>query len=166
MLHIFLKDSQKQIQFKDYPGDDPIKFMMNFKKIFPSVLDLLLPVLPEDQSQLQQVTWESDRQAFAAFKRLLQDWATVEIRLAAFKQIKQHQQTQRLLDQAQQVRKRFQTQQLRLNLLEADYVFLLAIHSLLDAELVELGTPFYVPSLQKHWQQEIPAAVLNMNINL
>ena len=166
MLRIFLKDTKKHIEFVDYPGDDPIKFMMNFKKIFPSVLDLLLPVLPEEQSQLQEVTWESQSDALLLFKRLIQDWATVEIRLSAYQQVKQQANTQHLLNQAQQVRKRFHSEQPRLNLLEVDYVFLLAVHSLLDAELVELGTPFYVPTLQKNWQKDIDPRILTMDIHV
>ncbi|KAA8734804.1 hypothetical protein F4V57_03320 [Acinetobacter qingfengensis] len=164
MLHIFLKDSQKNIEFHDYPGEDPIKFMMNFKKIFPSTFDLLLPVLPEDESQLDQVTWESDRHALELFKRLIKEWAIVEIRLSALTKFKQQDDANKLVKQAQQIRKNFQHKQIRLNLLEADYVFLLATHSLLDAELVELGTPFYLPTLKQSWQADIPKSVLNMTI--
>lgn len=47
MLSIYLTDVQQHVQFKDYPSEQPVKFILNFKKIFPSVMELLLPVLPE-----------------------------------------------------------------------------------------------------------------------
>lgn len=50
MLDIYLTDVQKQVQFKDYPGEHPVKFILNFKKIFPSVMELILPVLPDDEN--------------------------------------------------------------------------------------------------------------------
>ena len=50
MLDIYLTDVQKKVQFKDYPGEHPVKFVLNFKKIFPSVMELLLPVLPENEN--------------------------------------------------------------------------------------------------------------------
>lgn len=48
MLSIYLTDTQQHVQFNDYPSDQPVKFLLNLKKIFPSTGDLLLPVLPED----------------------------------------------------------------------------------------------------------------------
>ena len=50
MLDIYLTDVQKNVQFNDYPGEHPVKFVLNFKKIFPSVMELLLPVLPENEN--------------------------------------------------------------------------------------------------------------------
>lgn len=164
MLLVFLKDSQKTVEFTDFPGEDPIKFMMNFKKIFPSVFDLILPILPEDENRVQEISWESTSQHFKLFKRLIQDWATVELRLGAISQYKDKAFANELVRQAQQIRKKFQIQQPRLNLLHADYVFLQAIHSLLDAELVELGAVFYLPTLRQNWQQDIPKDILNMTI--
>lgn len=165
MLEIFLKDRQKTVQFTDFPGDDPIKFMMNFKKIFPSIFDLLLPILPEDDAQLDQVTWESTEQDFKLFKRLIQEWATVEIRLAALRQYKDQNFANQQVKRAQQARKKFQDAQQHLNLVYGDYVFLQAIHSYLDAELVELGASFYVPILKQNWQQDVPKHVLNAQVS-
>ncbi len=42
--------SKRKVQFKDYPGEHPVKFVLNFKKIFPSVMELMLPVLPENEN--------------------------------------------------------------------------------------------------------------------
>ena len=160
MLTIFLKDSQNTIEFNDYPGQDPIKFMMNFKKIFPSTFDLLLPVLPENQEDLAEVTWESTGADFEIFKRLIQEWANVEIRLNALTQYKDQQTSHQIVKQAQLVRKKFQHKQPRLQLLQGDYIFLQAAHTLLDAELVEIGGKFYLPTLQENWKDLMPKAVL------
>ena len=70
MLDIYLTDVQKNVQFNDYPGEHPVKFVLNFKKIFPSVMELLLPVLPENEN-LEEMTWESTTTDFELFKLLL-----------------------------------------------------------------------------------------------
>lgn len=165
MLSIFLKDRQQTIKFTDYPSTDPIKFMMNFKKIFPSTFDLLLPILPEDQTTLDDVTWESTTKDFDLFKRLIQEWATVELRLAALRKMKNEQAANDLVRKAQLARKQFQNKQKRLNLLQADYMFLQTVHSLLDLELVEIGANFYLPTLRQTWQDVIPESILNTTIN-
>ena len=164
MLTIFLKDRQQTVQFTDYPSTDPIKFMMNFKKIFPSTFDLLLPVLPDDESKLNEVTWESTAEDLKLFQRLIQEWATVELRLSVLRKMKNEQAANDTVRQAQLARKQFQSKQQRLNLLQADYIFLATIHSLLDMTLVEIGSAFYLPSLRKTWQDIIPEAVLNQSI--
>ena len=164
MLTIFLKDSQTTIEFKDYPGQDPIKFMMNFKKIFPSTFDLLLPILSQDEENLSEVTWESSQADFEIFKKLIQEWANVEIRLNALGKYKDQQASHEVIKQAQQVRKTFQHKQARLNLLHADYMFLQAAHTLLDAELVEIGSKFYLPTLQDNWKEIIPKSILQQQL--
>ena len=165
MLTIFLKDSQNTIQFKDYPGEDPIKFMMNFKKIFPSTFDLLLPVLSEDEENLSEVTWESTQADVELFKRLIQEWANVELRLGALTKYKNAEAAHTVVKTAQAARKKFQHKQQRLNLLQADYVFLLAIHTGLDAELVEIGTKFYLPTLHENWKTIVPKDVLQYTLS-
>ena len=87
MLDIYLTDVQKNVQFNDYPGEHPVKFVLNFKKIFPSVMELLLPVLPENEN-LEEMTWESTTTDFELFKLLLSGWGVIEMRLNAIKQFK------------------------------------------------------------------------------
>ncbi|MFY0109908.1 hypothetical protein ABTU74_08490, partial [Acinetobacter baumannii] len=82
MLSIYLTDTQQHVQFNDYPSDQPVKFLLNLKKIFPSTADLLLPVLPED-NDLENVTWESTSKDFEVFKKLLAGWGVIELRLNA-----------------------------------------------------------------------------------
>lgn len=164
MLTIFLKDQQHVIKFTDYPSTDPIKFMMNFKKIFPSTFDLLLPVLPEDETKLDEITWESTSKDFNLFKQLIQEWATVELRLSAVRKMKNEDAANSLVRKAQVARKEFQTKQQRLNLLHADYVFLHTVHTLLDLELVEIGAKFYLPTLQASWKNTIPDQILKLTV--
>ena len=164
MLHIFLKDRQQTVKFTDYPSTDPIKFMMNFKKIFPSTFDLLLPVLPDDPTKLDEVTWESTSADLKIFQRLIQEWATIEMRLSALRKMKTEQVANDLVRKAQLARKKFQNKQIKLGLLQADYIFLLTAHSLLDLELVEIGANFYLPVLKKAWQDLVPDEVLNASV--
>lgn len=164
MLTIFLKDQKKVIEFTDYPSTDPIKFMMNFKKIFPSTFDLLLPVLPEDETKLDEVTWESTTQDFEIFKQLIQEWATVELRLSALRKMQKEEAANILVRKGQAARKEFQAKQKRLNLVHADYVFLHTLHTLLDVELLEIGAKFYLPTLQDNWKNVIPQEILKLSV--
>lgn len=163
MFKIFLKDQQKSIEFSDYPSDDPVKFMMNFKKIFPSTMDLLLPVLPDDADQIDIITWESTQSDFEVFKRIIHEWATVELRLKALTKLKNRESANHLVKQAQQARKSFQQQQDRHDALHGDFVFLSALHSHLDTELVEIGAKFYLPTLRNDWKNDVPKAVLMLS---
>ncbi len=165
MLHVFLTDSQKNIEFSEYPSHEPIKFMMNFKKIFPSISDLLLPILPENESDIHQMIWESTEESFALFQLLLREWANVELRLTALSQYKTQKFANQIVFQAQEVRKNFQNKQQRLQRVHADYIFLQAIHSFLDAELIEIGMSFYLPTLRENWKNDIPATLLNFTVD-
>lgn len=163
MFVIFLTDRRETVEFKDYPGGDSIKFMMNFKKIFPSTMDLLLPILPESDEQVEDITWESTHKDYQMFQRLIQEWATVEFRLTALTKLKDCDFANQLVKKAQQARKNFQQQQNRLNQLYDDFVFLLAMHSYLDTELVEIGANFYLPTLRNDWKNDVPKAVLMLS---
>ncbi|MFW1800141.1 hypothetical protein ACG9YX_08920 [Acinetobacter nematophilus] len=160
MLSIYLTDVQKHVQFKDYPGEHPVKFILNFKKIFPSVMEILLPVLPEDED-LEKMTWESTSDDFETFKKLLTGWGVIELRLQAISQYKTKDFADQLLKQAQVKRKEFAKQQQQLSTVELDYLFMHETHALIDAELVDLGEKFYLPTLRELWKNTVSAKVLN-----
>lgn len=162
MLSIYLTDVQKHVQFKDYPGEHPVKFILNFKKIFPSVMEILLPVLPEDED-LEKMTWESTSDDFETFKKLLTGWGVIELRLQAISQYKTKDFADQLLKQAQVKRKEFAKQQQQLSTVELDYLFMHEIHALIDAELVDLGEKFYLPTLRELWKNTVSAKVLNVH---
>jgi len=160
MLDIYLTDVQKQVQFKDYPGEHPVKFILNFKKIFPSVMELLLPVLPENEN-LDEMTWESTTQDFETFQMLLTGWGIIELRLNAITQYKDKTFADQLVKEAQQKRREYQKKHLKLSSVDLDYLFMHDVHGLIDAELVELGEKFYLPTLRDLWKNKVSAQVLN-----
>ena len=160
MLEVFLTDVQNKVQFKDYPGDHPVKFILNFKKIFPSVMELLLPVLPESED-LEQMTWESTTQDFETFKKLLSGWGVIELRLQALSQYKNKNFADQLVKQAQAKRKLYAKEQKKLSTVELDYLLMHEIHALMDADLVELGEKFYLAVLRDLWKGLLSAHVLN-----
>ena len=160
MLDIYLTDVQENVQFKDYPSEHPVKFILNFKKIFPSVMELLLPVLPNDED-LEKMTWESNTQDFEIFKKLLTGWGVIELRLQAISQYKDKSYADQLVKKAQAKRKEFSKQQKQLTTVELDYLFMHEIHALIDAELVELGEKFYLPVLRDLWKNTVSSKVLN-----
>lgn len=160
MLDIYLTDVQKKIQFMDYPGEHPVKFILNFKKIFPSVMELLLPVLPENEN-LDEMTWESTTQDFETFQMLLTGWGIIELRLNAITQYKDKTFADQLVKEAQQKRREYQKKHLKLSSVDLDYLFMHDVHGLIDAELVELGEKFYLPTLRDLWKNKVSAQVLN-----
>ena len=151
MLDIYLTDVQKKVQFKDYPGEHPVKFILNFKKIFPSVMELLLPVLPENEN-LDEMTWESTTQDFETFQMLLTGWGIIELRLNAITQYKDKTFADQLVKEAQQKRREYQKKHLKFSSVDLDYLFMHDVHGLIDAELVELGEKFYLPTLRDLWE--------------
>ncbi|CAG68718.1 MULTISPECIES: hypothetical protein [Acinetobacter] len=159
MLDVFLTDIQKQVQFRDYPSDQPVKFLINLKKIFPSTADLLLPVLPEDNN-LENVTWESTSKDFETFKKLIEAWGIIELRLNALTTYKDKEFTNQVLKLAQAKRKHIATNQKQLSLVDLDYVFIHEVHTLIDAELSEIGEKFYLPTLREIWKDEVKQEVL------
>ena len=160
MLEVFLTDVQNTVQFEDYPGDHPVKFILNFKKIFPSVMELLLPVLPESED-LEQMTWESTTQDFETFKKLLSGWGVIELRLQDLSQYKNKNFADQLVKNAQAKRKLYAKEQKKLSTVELDYLLTHEIHALIDAELIELGEKFYLPVLRDLWKDQLPVNVLN-----
>jgi len=160
MLDIYLTDVQKKIQLKDYPGEHPVKSILNFKKIFPSVMELLLPVLPENEN-LDEMTWESTTQNFETFQMLLTGWGIIELRLNAITQYKDKTFADQLVKEAQQKRREYQKKHLKLSSVDLDYLFMHDVHGLIDAELVELGEKFYLPTLRDLWKNKVSAQVLN-----
>lgn len=160
MLDVYLTDVQKKVQFKDYPGEHPVKFILNFRKIFPSVMELLLPILPSDEN-LEEMTWESTTEEFELFKLLLTGWGVIELRLNAITQFKNKNYADELVKIAQKKRKDFAKLNQKLKSVELDYLFMHEMHALIDAELVEIGEKFYLPTLREIWKSKLPAHVLN-----
>ncbi|WP_111891658.1 hypothetical protein [Acinetobacter sp. MB5] len=160
MLDIYLTDTQQHVQFQDYPGDHPVKFILNFKKIFPSVMELLLPVLPSDEN-LEEMTWESTSHDLEIFKLLLSGWGLVELRLSAVTQYKDRAYADQFVKKAQKKRQEYSKKNAKLSTIELDYLFLQDLHALIDADLIEIGEKFYLPTLREQWKGFVSDAILN-----
>lgn len=160
MLDIYLTDVQRKVQFKDYPGEHPVKFILSLKKIFPSVMELLLPVLPESEN-LDEMTWESTTADFETFKMLLSGWGIIELRLTAISKYKDKNFADSLIKKAQQKVKEYKSSQKKLSSVDFDYLFMHETNALIDAELVDLGEKFYLPTLRDLWKDKVSESVLN-----
>lgn len=159
MLDVFLTDVQKHVQFNDYPSEQPVKFLINLKKIFPSTAELLLPVLPDDNN-LEKVTWESTSTDFEIFKKLIEAWGVIELRLNAITAYKDKEFANQIIKKGQLKRKQAASKQVQFSLVDLDYVFIHEVHSCIDAELVEIGETFYLPVLRQIWKNEVSDMVL------
>ncbi|MGL5157650.1 MAG: hypothetical protein ACRC79_02265 [Acinetobacter junii] len=159
MLKIYLTDTQTHIQFSDIPNENPVKFLLNLKKIFPSTADLLLPVLPEDNN-LENVTWEATSSDFDVFKKLVEGWGIIELRLSAITTYKDKNFANDLVKKAQIRRKQISQKHPQLSLIELDYILMHEIHALIDAELVMIGENFYLPKLRELWKGNFSEQIL------
>jgi hypothetical protein len=159
MLNIYLTDTKTHIQFADLPNENPVKFVLSLKKIFPSTADLLLPVLPED-NDLENVTWEATSKDFEIFKKLLEGWGIIELRLSALTAYKDKNFSNELVKKAQIKRKQVSQKQSQLSLIALDYVLMHEIHALIDAELVMIGEKFYLPTLRELWKGKFSEQIL------
>lgn len=159
MLKIYLTDTQTYIQFSDIPNENPVKFLLNLKKIFPSTADLLLPVLPEDNN-LENVTWEATSSDFDVFKKLVEGWGIIELRLSAITTYKDKNFANDLVKKAQIRRKQISQKHPQLSLIELDYILMHEIHALIDAELVMIGEKFYLPKLRELWKGNFSEQIL------
>lgn len=166
-MQIFLTDSQKTIQYHDYPLQNPLQFMIKMKQMFPSVIDLVVPIMAEEiqhADELTGLTWESTAHDFVCFQRLVQEWMTLEMRFKILTQRLATDDLTAMLKSANQERLNFVSQQNKLHLLHGDYVFLHKLHTLIDIQLIELGEQFYVDKLKQAWQADIPAEILNRQV--
>ena len=159
MLSIYLTDTQTHIEYAGLSHENPVKFLLNLKKIFPSTADLLLPVLPEDNN-LENVTWEANSRDFEVFKKLLEAWGIIELRLSAITTYKDKNFANELVKKSQSRRKQIAQKQQQLSLLELDYILMHEIHTLIDAELVSIGEKFYLPTLRDIWKAQFSEQVL------
>lgn len=153
-MKIYLTDTQQHIDFPLGKPQDDIQVLLTLKKIIPSIIELMLPVLPESK-KTQAITWESTSQNFELFKKIYQSWGVLELRLKALNQYKGESFVHQLLVNAQQYRKEIIQKYEQYSVIETDYLFFLYIHTMIDSELVDLGEKFYVPTFKKLWENEM-----------
>ena len=163
MLNIYLTDTQTYIQYSGLSHENPVKFLLNLKKIFPSTADLLLPVLQEDNN-LENVTWEATAKDFEVFKKLLEGWGIIELRLSAITTYKDKNFANELVKKAQVRRKQISQKHPELSLIALDYILMHEIHALIDAELVMIGEKFYLPTLREQWKSLFSEQILQCKL--
>ena len=163
MLNIYLTDTQTHIQYSGLSHENPVKFLLNLKKIFPSTADLLLPVLPEDNN-LENVTWEATAKDFEVFKKLLEGWGIIELRLSAITTYKDKKFANELVKKAQVRRKQNSQKHPELSIIALDYILMHEIHALIDAELVMIGEKFYLPTLREQWKSLFSEQILQCKL--
>ena len=163
MLNIYLTDTQTHIQYSGLSHENPVKFLLNLKKIFPSTADLLLPVLPEDNN-LENVTWEATAKDFEVFKKLLECWGIIELRLSAITTYKDKKFANELVKKAQVRRKQISQKHPELSIIALDYILMHEIHALIDAELVMIGEKFYLPTLREQWKSLFSEQILQCKL--
>ena len=163
MLNIYLTDTQTHIQYSGLSHENPVKFLLNLKKIFPSTADLLLPVLPEDNN-LENVTWEATAKDFEVFKKLLEGWGIIELRLSAITTYKDKNFANELVKKAQVRRKQISQRHPELSISALDYILMHEIHALIDAELVMIGEKFYLPTLREQWKSLFSEQILQCKL--
>lgn len=163
MLNIYLTDTQTHIQYSGLSHENPVKFLLNLKKIFPSTADLLLPVLPEDNN-LENVTWEATAKDFEVFKKLLECWGIIELRLSAITTYKDKKFANELVKKAQVRRKQISQRHPELSIIALDYILMHEIHALIDAELVMIGEKFYLPTLREQWKSLFSEQILQCKL--
>ena len=163
MLNIYLTDTQTHIQYSGLSHENPVKFLLNLKKIFPSTADLLLPILPEDNN-LENVTWEATAKDFEVFKKLLEGWGIIELRLSAITTYKDKKFANELVKKAQVRRKQISQKHPELSIIALDYILMHEIHALIDAELVMIGEKFYLPTLREQWKSLFSEQILQCKL--
>lgn len=163
MLNIYLTDTQTHIQYSGLSHENPVKFLLNLKKIFPSTADLLLPVLPEDNN-LENVTWEATAKDFEVFKKLLEGWGIIELRLSAITTYKDKKFANELVKKAQVRRKQISQKHPELSIIALDYILMHEIHALIDAELVMIWEKFYLPTLREQWKSLFSEQILQCKL--
>ena len=163
MLNIYLTDTQTHIQYSGLSHENPVKFLLNLKKIFPSTADLLLPVLPEDNN-LENVTWEATAKDFEVFKKLLEGWGIIELRLSAITTYKDKKFANEMVKKAQVRRKQISQKHPELSIIALDYILMHEIHALIDAELVMIGEKFYLPTLREQWKSLFSEQILQCKL--
>lgn len=151
-MQIYLTDLKQHVEFNIGSAQHDVQTILTLKKVMPSIMELLNPILPKEQ-QHGEVTWESHRDDFELFKLLYQSWTIIELRLKTVQQAYSLQHVQQLFNQAQQYRQQ-RPQLEKYHRVTLDYLFLLHLHGEIDALLVHIGERFYLPTFQQSWASQ------------
>ena len=99
-------------------------------------------------------------EGFEVFKKLLEGWGIIELRLSAITTYKDKNFANELVKKAQVRRKQISQKHPELSIIALDYILMHEIHALIDAELVMIGEKFYLPTLREQWKSLFSEQIL------
>lgn len=160
-MKVKLTDNNTWLDFSfQHSEQSDVEVLLALKKVLPSVMELILPVLNEQQT-LDKIEWESTTADLQMLQKFYQSWGVLELRLKVLMNYKNAVFVKQLIAQAQTYRQQLAKQSTQYyNAMQLDYLFLLYLHGVIDSELVNIGEHFYSPTLQKLWQNEMGHLVL------
>ena len=153
MLDIYLTDLHQTMRLDLGHGTQDLAYVMRLKKIFLSVMDLLEPVLPENDN-LSQLTWQATSTDAKQFAKLAQDWQHMEVRLQGYAVFAGLEAVNIIVQAARQARDIHSAMPL-----EQDVLMLYRMHQQLDGLLSREAS--FAPSFLQHWP-EMSQAVLQL----
>lgn len=155
-MKVKLTDNNTWLDFSfQHSEQSDVEVLLALKKVLPSVMELILPVLNEQQT-LDKIEWESTTADLQMLQKFYQSWGVLELRLKALINYKNAVFVKQLIAQAQNHRQQLAKQSTQhYNAMQLDYLFLLHLHGVIDSELVNIGEHFYSPTFQKLWQDEM-----------
>ncbi len=151
MLNVYLTDLNKQVTADLGRGAKDIALVMALKKVFLSTMDLLEPVIP-DNEDINNISWRATQADLITFERLAKSWQALEIRLQAYSVFSSDDAMAIIVQAAQQQRQaRYTEIGLDANLLELDILLLYTIHQQLDQLLSK--EPPYASQFLQNWPE-------------
>lgn len=156
-MKVKLTDNNTWLDFSfQHSEQSDVEVLLALKKVLPSVMELILPVLNEQQQALDKIEWESTTADLHMLQKFYQSWGVLELRLKALMNYKNTVFVKQLIAQAQTYRQQLAKQSTQqYSTVQLDYLFLLYLHGMIDSELVNIGEHFYSPTFQKLWQDEM-----------
>lgn len=152
MLTVYVTDlkTTKNIDFGQ--GKQDITYVMTLKKVFLSVVELLEPVIPEN-NDVSKITWMASQADLTALQKLVKHWQNLELRLRAYTAFAGLGAMDIIVQVAKQNRKARLNEQgsFEANLLELDVLMLANVHQQLD-QLLSKEAP-YTSTFLKDWPE-------------
>lgn len=152
MLTVYVTDlnTTKNVDFGQ--GKKDIAYVMTLKKVFLSVVELLEPVIPEN-NDVSKITWMASQADLNSFQKLVKNWQNLELRLRAYTAFA----GMGAMDIIVQVAKKNRLARLNeqgsveANMLELDVLMLANIHHQLDQLLSK--EPAYTGIFLQDWPE-------------
>jgi hypothetical protein len=152
MLTVYVTDLNVTKKIDVGQGKQSIAYVMTLKKVFFSVVELLEPVIPEN-NDVSKITWIATQADLRSFQKLVKHWQNLELRLRAYTAFA----GMGAMDIIVQVAKKNRLARLHeqntveANMVELDVLMLANIHQQLDQLLAK--EPPYTGSFLQDWPE-------------